>query len=279
MIDTIAATMDSHAPRLDKILYQLGQAGNKLSEMDAAEGAAGNISVCLRLPQNVSAFFPQVETIELPHHVPELAGMMLVVSGSGRRLRDIADAPLANLACVLVEPGGRSGKSFTSPQRQFQRVTSEFNSHLGVHAERMRDGNVSLHAVLHAQPIYLTALSHRAEYQDEKTLNRRLLRWQPETIANIPEGIGVIPFLMPGSAQLVVETKLALRTRQIVVWARHGVMARADESILHALDLIEYAETAAHYETLNLLAGGEGGLSPEEIREITGFWKIRQNIF
>lgn len=265
--------------QLDNILHQLGAAGQRLAEIGAAEGAAGNASVCLRTPQDVSAFFPQVESVELPHHAPELAGMMLIVSGSGRRLRDIADAPLANLACILVEPGGRNGKLFTSPQRQFQRVTSEFNSHLGVHADRMREGNVSLHAVLHAQPIYLTALSHRAEYQDEETLNRRLLRWQPETIANMPEGIGIIPFLMPGSAQLVVETKLALRTHQIVVWARHGVMARADESLLHALDLIEYAEAAAHYETLHLLAGGEGGLSPEEIREITGFWKIQQNIF
>ena len=270
---------ESTTLQLDNILYQLGQAGKKLSEIDAAEGAAGNISVCLRAPQDVSAFFSNVESVELPHHAPELAGMMLIVSGSGRRLRDIADAPLANLACVLVEPGGRNGKLFTSPQRQFQRVTSEFNSHLGVHADRMRDGKGSVHAVLHAQPIYLTALSHRADFQDEKTLNQRLLRWQPETIANMPEGIGVLPFLMPGSAQLVVETKLALRNHQIVVWARHGVMARADESILHALDLIEYAETAAHYETLHLLAGGEGGLSPEEIREITGFWKIQQNIF
>lgn len=264
---------------LDQILYQLGEAGKRLAEMGAAEGAAGNISVCLRAPLDVSGMFPQAETMELPHHSPELAGMMLIVSGSGRRLRDIADSPLSNLACVLVEQGGRIGKLLTSPQRQFQRVTSEFNSHLGVHADRMRGSEVALHAVLHAQPIYLTHLSHMSTYQDEKTLNRRLLRWQPETIANMPEGIGVVPFLMPGSAQLVVETKLALREHRIVVWARHGVVARADESILHALDLIEYAETAAHYETLHLLAGGEGGLSPEELREISEFWKIRQNIF
>lgn len=271
--------IESNPTDINQILYHLGEAGKKLFEMKAAEGAAGNLSVCLRAPLDVSAFFPQVEDMQLPYHSPQLAGMMLIVSGSGRRLRDVADAPLANLACVLVEPGGRNGKLLTSPQRLFQRVTSEFNSHLGVHADRMRGGDLSLHAVLHAQPIYLTALSHRAEFQDERTLNRRLMRWQPETIANMPEGIGVVSFLMPGSAQLVVETKLALRTHRIVVWARHGVMARADESILRALDLIEYAETAAHYETVSLLSGGGDGLSPEEIREITAFWKIQQNIF
>jgi len=270
---------ESNQIHLDQLLHQLGEAGKRLSEIGAAEGAAGNISVCLRAPLEVSAFFPQVETIELPHHSPELSGMMLIVSGSGRRLREIADAPLANLACALVEPGGRAARLYTSPQRHFQRVTSEFNSHLAVHADRMRSTPISLHAVVHAQPIHLTHLSHISEYQDEKNLNRRLLRWQPETIFNLPEGIAVIPFLMPGSAQLVVETKLALREHRIVVWARHGVMARADESILHALDLIEYAEAAAHYETLNLLTGGEGGLSPEELREIAKYWNIQQNIY
>lgn len=265
---------------LDTILYQLGQAGARLAEVGAAEGAAGNISVCLRKPLDVRAQFPQEEDTELPHHVPELAGMMLIVSGSGRRLREIAESPLGNLACVVVQPGGRTGRLYTSTQRQFQRVTSEFNSHLGVHADRMRSTEISLHVVIHAQPVHLTHLSHLDEYQDEKTLSRRLLRWQPEAILNMPEGIGVIRFLLPGSAQLVVETKLSLRTHRIVIWARHGVMTRADNSILHASDLIEYAETAAHYETLNLLADSPGGgLSPEEIREIARSWNVAQSIF
>ena len=46
-------------------------------------------------------------------------------------------------------------------------------------------------------------------------------------------------------------------------------MARCDNSILRALDLVEYAETAAHYEYLNLLAGEKSeGLTPGQIRSI-----------
>jgi rhamnulose-1-phosphate aldolase len=270
---------DSQPLPLDQILHHLGQAGVRLFESGAAEGAAGNMSVCLRNPLDVRALFPQTQMIELPHHSPELAGRMLLVTGSGRRLREIAEAPLANLACILVEAGGKVAKQYTAPQAQFKRVTSEFNSHLAVHADRMRANEIDLHTVLHAQPLHLTLLSHQTEYQDEKFLNQHLLRWQPETIFNMPEGIGMTPFLMPGSAQLTVETMLALREHQIVVWARHGVMARADNSILHALDLIEYAEAAAHYEILNLLTDAGGGLSPEEIREICKYWNIRQNIF
>jgi rhamnulose-1-phosphate aldolase len=156
-------------------------------EIGAAEGAAGNMSVCLRQPVDVSVLFPQIKTIELPHHAPDLAGMMLIVTGSGTRLRDVVEDPYTNLACVLVEPGGRTGKLYTSLRAKFTRVTSEFNSHLAVHHDRMRSQR-GLHTVLHAQPLHLTLLSHNVEYQNEKNLNRRLLRWQPETILNMPEG-------------------------------------------------------------------------------------------
>ncbi len=265
---------------LEEIIFQMGQVGQRLAGIGGAEGAAGNLSVCLRTPLDVSSLFPQMQMMDLPVTVPELAGMMLIVSGSGCRLREIADAPLANLACVLMEPDGKLGKMFTSPQRHFQRVTSEFNSHLAVHADHMRSEDIALHTVLHGQPVHITYLSHLKEYLDEKHLNRHLLRWQPETILNMPEGIGVLPFLLPGSAQLVVETKLSLRDHRIVIWARHGVMARADNSVIHALDIIEYAETAAHYEHLNLTGGGKSdGLSPEQIREICASWNIQQNIF
>ena len=66
----------------------------------------------------------------------------------------------------------------------------------------------------------------------------------------------------------------------MVVWSQHSEMSRADNSIFHALDLMEYAETAAHYEYLNLIAGGRSeGISPGHLRAVAESWKIRQNIF
>jgi rhamnulose-1-phosphate aldolase len=170
---------------------------------------------------------------------------------------------------------------FTAPDCQFTRATSEFNSHLAVHHDQMRSRDIKLHTILHAQPVYLTFLSHLDDYQDEQYLNRHLLRWQPETIFNFPEGIGVLPFLLPGSAQLTTETMLAMREHHLIVWSHHGVIARWDDSIAHALDLIEYAETAAHYEFLNLATGGDlsEGLSPEHLRTISEWWNLKQNMF
>jgi rhamnulose-1-phosphate aldolase len=258
----------------------LGQVGKRLADIGAAEGAAGNLSICFRQSLDVTTCFPHMQIIELPVTAPDLAGATLIVTGSGRRLRQIIESPTANLACIVVEPGGRIGKMFTGPDCQFQRVTSEFNSHLAVHHDQMRSRDIKLHTVLHGQPLHLTYLSHLAEYQAEQYLNRHLLRWQPETILNFPQGIGVLPFILNGSAQLTVETMLALREHPMVIWSQHGVMSRADDSIFHALDLVEYAEAAAHYEYLNLTSGERSeGLTPEHLREVAESWNIRQTIF
>lgn len=272
--------MGLNSPMAGQLMKEMGEVGKRLSDIGASEGAAGNISVCVRESLEVREYFPQMTVIDLPAPAPDLVGATLIVTGSGRRLRDVADAPAANLACIIVDPGGKTGILFTSPDAHFKRVTSEFNSHLAVHHDQMRRRPVHLHAILHAQPKHLTFLSHVPKYQDELYMNTRLMRWQPETIINVPEGIGILPFLLPGSTHLMIETMLCMRDHRVVVWSQHGIMARADESIMHALDLVEYVETAAQYETLNLYAGeASGGIDPRHLRDIAEMWKVKQKIY
>jgi rhamnulose-1-phosphate aldolase len=267
-------------PELDDLLTMIGEAGRHLAEIEASEGAAGNISVCLGWPVEVRTRFPLVEEIELPQPVPRLAGATFIVSGSGRRLREIKDIPTANLACILVNEGGQTGKMYTSYHRRFERVTSEFNSHLAVHYDQICATNTNFHALIHAQPLHLTYLSHLPPYRDADYLNRHLLRWQPELIINLPEGIGTVAFHIPGSAALMADNVQALRRHRVVVWCKHGAMARSDVSVKRAADRIEYAETAARYEYLNLVAGEPAdGLSAAEIQEICRAFGVTQTIF
>ena len=266
--------------QLIEFFSQIGNVGKRLSELGAVEGAAGNLSVCRRSRTELSVSFSETQSIDLPLPVPELEGASLIVTGSGCRLREIADAPAANLAVVVVGQGGRMGEMFTAKDRRFKRITSEFNSHLAIHHDQMKSRDVNVHTVLHAQPPHLTYLSHIPAYQDEKYFNRHLCRWEPETILSIPEGVGVLPFIVNGSDEQMRETTLKMGEHSVVVWARHGVVARADNSILHALDLVEYAEAAAHYEYLNLSAGEKAdGLSPDEIRAICKAWNVSQSVY
>ncbi len=267
-------------PEFDEILFAVGEAGGRLSEIEASEGAAGNISVYIGWPLDPRRRFPLEESLELPQPVPELAGGVFLVTGSGRRLREIKADPAANLGCLVVDDGGRTARLHTSPRRLFARVTSEFNSHLAVHHDQVVRTRTNFHAVVHAQPLHLTYLSHIAAYRDEGYLNRHLLRWQPESIVNLPEGLGMVPFRVPGSPELMGATVTSLRTHRAVVWAKHGVIARSEQSVKRATDRIEYAETSARYEYLNLVNHERAeGLAPEEIRAICNSLGVRQDIF
>ena len=267
-------------PDLDEMMAMIGEAGRRLSEIGASEGAAGNISVYLGWPVDARRRFPSVETMELPVAVPELARGGLIVTGSGRRLRETLPDPTANLGFLSIEEGGRTGRLHTSPRRLFDRLTGELNSHLAVHQDQVRATDARFHAVVHAQPVSLTYLSHIPGYRDGTYLSRRLLRWQPEAILNLPEGIGCIPFLAPGSAELMAASVDSLRSCRIVVWSKHGVMARSDRSVKRAVDCIEYAETAATYECMDLMNGGKGeGLTADEIQAVCRAFGIVQRIF
>lgn len=267
-------------PELDELLHELGQVGKRLDEIKACEGAAGNISVSIRRPVEFSTLFPLISEIKLPLSVPEMAGVTLLISGSGCRLREISDDPTANIACIVVKEGGTTGTLFTSLHRSFERVTSEFTSHLAVHYDQMTAAGNDFHAIIHAQPMYLTYLSHIPCYQDEAYLNAHLLRWQPETIINLPEGIGFIPFYLPSSSELMAATVASLQQHKLAVWAKHGVMTQSSNSVMYAVDLIEYAETASRYEYLNLTIDQAGeGLSNDEIRSICQTFNISQKIF
>ncbi len=273
-------SIEAPYPELDELLEAVGEAGHRLSEIEASEGAAGNISVYLGWRLDPRRKFPISETIELPEAVPALAEGTLLVTGSGRRLREITRDPVANLGCVIVEAGGRTARLYTSPRRLFARLTSEFNSHLAVHQDQVSSTETNFHALIHAQPPYLTYLSHVPCYQDEAYLNTHLLRWQPETIVNLPEGVGSVRFLVPGSARLMAANVESLRQHRVVVWGKHGVMARSDTSVKRAADRIEYAETSARYEYMNLANGERGeGLTAAEIRSICQALGVQQSIF
>jgi len=85
----------------------------------------------------------------------------------------------------------------------------------------------------------------------------------------LPQGVGFVPFHVPGSPEQGRDTLDALRRHRLVIWGKHGVMSRSETSVKRASDFIEYVETGAHYEYMNLANQERGeGLTDEEIRAI-----------
>jgi rhamnulose-1-phosphate aldolase len=273
-------TLHEPFPELDELLASMGEGGRRVAAIDAGEGAAGNISICLGWPIEVRRRFPNPEPVSLPVPAAHLAGHTVIVTGSGRRLRDLAANPVAGVGAVVIAADGVTATLWTAPTRLFERLTSEWNSHLAVHDDTVARSGTNFHAVVHAQPPHLTYLSHVPAYQDEAIFNQRVMRWEPETIVQLPAGIGILPFMLPGSDALMAANVESLRTHRIDVWSKHGVMARSDVSVTRAVDRIEYAEAAARYEYMDLVAGGRAqGLTRDEARSVVEAFGVKTTLF
>ena len=274
----------STTPALSDVLAQMGAAGRRLDHMSAVEAGAGNISVSVAAGADefgLADRFPQARPgTELPLPAPALAGRTVLVTGSGCRLRDVAASPEANVSAFVVDDGGATGTWYTHPQRAYERPTSEFNSHLAVHNDQVERRGAGFQAVIHAQPPYLVQLSHVRDLRSTKAFNRRILRWEPETIVQIPAGIEVLDFMVPGSQELMESNVRALRDHVIVLWSKHGIMVRSDASPLAAVDKVEYAETGAMYEVRDMMAGGLGeGVTDAELRAVVEAFDVPTDLF
>jgi len=217
--------------------------------------------------------------INLPFPVPHLAGRKLIVTGSGCRLRDLVRNPLENVGLIEIMEDGGTGIASYLEEGNFSAPTSEYNTHLKLIQREVEINSVSFFAVLHAQPLYLTFLTHVPEYQDELTLNRALYRWQAEQIVFYPYGITFVPFIAPGSDELMESTYRADSRRQFIVWGKHGVVSLSAASLPKAMDSIEYFEAAAQYEYLNIAAKNPAsGLDLNELKEICEFKQVDSDI-
>ncbi len=263
---------------LDQIIEDMGETGVQVTELGAAEGSAGNISVFVKQLEGVNNRFPLQGEMDLPAKVSALVDGWVVITATGRRLRDVSKKPEATLCLLKIIGDGTRAQIYAAPSL---RPTSEYNSHLAIQDDQVARFGWDYHAVLHAQPLYMTYLSHlENKYPDTQSLNYRLLRWEPETIFNFPTGIGFMPFCVPGTPELMEGNVELLRKHNMAMWAKHGVMTFSEKSVKHAADRVEYAETGAKYECLNLQLGEIGeGLSAEDIRAIAKFHNLEQSVF
>ena len=263
-------------PDIDEWIHEIGKVGAILHQMGAAEGGAGNIS--LFLPAETTglrgfclARFPRAREYRIPGGV-KLPHGTLLVTGSRRRLRDVLTQPDTALCAIQVEPDGSS--YLHHAKHQVLEPTSEIDSHIGIHSVQLA-GAPRVSAVVHAQPPNLTYLTHVPAYRDQGRFNRQLYRWQPETIAMIPNGIRLLGFETPGTPHQGELTQDAMVRHKLVVWAKHGAIARSPVGPMEALDLIEYAEAAATYERFDIQAGRPAdGLSLEELKAIAKRFNI-----
>ncbi len=86
------------------------------------------------------------------------------------------------------------------------------------------------------------------------TLTRALWATNSESILAIPQGVGLLPWMVCGTDLIGVESAWKLRESSIVIWTCYGVLV-AGASIQAAMGVVESVEKAAN--TWLLTRGGD----------------------
>ncbi|WP_312025157.1 rhamnulose-1-phosphate aldolase [Listeria booriae] len=244
MNEVIKAPFVQEMMKVTANLYRLG--------WDERNG--GNISYLLT-EQEVSEFVNPnqvIRTIPMIFDATELAGKYFIVTGSGKYFKNVIDEPDVNLGIIRVAQTGTSVEllwGFTDGGVP----TSELPAHFMSHIERLKiDPNHRIIMHNHATNIIAMTFTHSLE---ERDFTRTLWQMCTECIVVFPEGVGILPWMVPGTDAIGMATAAKMRDFRLVIWPHHGIFG-AGSSMDEVFGLIETAEKAAEVYTLVQAQGG-----------------------
>lgn len=181
-------------------------------------------------------------------------------------MRDLARKPMDNGSIIRITP---DCAHYEIVADKVVLPTSELPSHLSVHNYLISKG-CSYKASLHTHPIELVAMSHNPEFLEKDVLTRLLWSMIPETKAFCPRGLGIVPYMLPGSNELAQATIDALADDyDVVMWEKHGVFAVAPD-VMEAFDMIDtLTKSAMIYRDACSMGFIPDGMSTEQMQEIS----------
>lgn len=204
------------------------------------EKNGGNISYILNEKEiNYYDFEENSLEFDLPNVPENLIGSYILITASGSNFRELKNKVLEDAGVIkLTKNGYKHVWGFENNNKP----TSEIYMHLLSHSSRLeidRAHRVVVHN--HATDVSTMTFVHTLD-EDEFTLS--LWRMVTECIVVFPDGVSVIPWMVPGNEKIGKLTAEKLQHNRIVVWAHHGILATGSD-FQDAFGLIETVNKAA----------------------------------
>lgn len=223
------------------------------------EANGGNFSwrlPTLEIEAILARHYPELATgpaVPMPLDEPSLDGEYFLVTGSGKFFRHALEHPNQVFGIVQIVEKGTAWRQvwgFSSGAKP----TSEFATHLVAHAVRKQVSKGRERMILHAHLPEFIALSF-LEPLVSRTLTRALWEKMPECIVIFPDGVRVVPLLLPGTVEIAEASAIELEKSRIISWSHHGIFV-SEESPDRIFALVETIEKAAAIHRKVLSAGG-----------------------
>ncbi|MFA6850341.1 MAG: rhamnulose-1-phosphate aldolase [Selenomonadaceae bacterium] len=239
------------------------------------ERNGGNLSYRIK-PEEIEevkdALKPAKEWISIGVSVPNLAKEYFLVTGTGKYMRNVILCPEDNIAIAKIDDKGEN-YSIVWGLKHGGRPTSEFPTHLLNHSIKKDLTNGKVRVIYHAHPTNTIALTFVLPLKD-KVFTRELWEMATEDPVIFPEGIGVVPWMVPGGKAIADATGKLMKKYNVAIWAHHGMFV-VGKDFDEAFGLMDTVEKAAEiYIKVCSMGGKKQTISSQNFRDLAKEFKI-----
>lgn len=186
---------------------------------------------------------------------PTLGNAFFLITAAGCYLQNVPKDPMATLGIVEINPEGNAYRVVWGLIDS--RPTSELPTHIMVHAIRAKATDGECRVIYHAHPRNVIAMT-AVEPLDARTFTRALWKAMTECIIAFPEGVGVVPWMVPGGRDIAKASAEQMERFAAVIWAQHGLFA-SGATFDETFGLMHTIEKAADiYGRARAMNGGSG---------------------
>lgn len=183
-----------------------------------------------------------------------LGGEFFMVTATGSYMRGIRHRAAEKLCVLELDAAGAAYRVVWGLEKG-GRPTSELESHLLNFNVRAKDAQRSCRVMYHAHPKNVIAMTYLLPLTAE-AFTRALWTSMTECPFIFPDGVGVLPWMLPGGAEIGRLTAQLMEKYDVVVWAHHGVFC-CGKTFEEAFGLMETIEKSADIYMLLLRSGLE----------------------
>ena len=211
--------------------------------------------------------------------VPKLAGEYFLVTGSGKYFRNVIIKPEDSICMVELDEKGENYRIVWGLVNG-GKPTSELPSHLMNHEVKKEVTDGRYRVIYHAHTTNVIALTFVLPLKDE-IFTRELWEMATECPVVFPDGIGVVPWMVPGGREIAVATSRLMRKYDAAIWAHHGMFAAGEDFDL-TFGLMHTVEKAADiYVRARCMNGGSDDfmntITDDGLRAIAREFNIKIN--
>ena len=239
------------------------------------ERNGGNLSYRIK-PEEVESVKEDFEAKEwqpIGTTVPKLAKEYFLVTGSGKYFRNVIIKPEDSICIIELDEKGENYRIVWGLVNG-GRPTSELPSHLMNHEVKMIATGGKHRVIYHAHTTNIIALTFVLPLED-RVFTRELWEMATECPVVFPEGVGVVPWMVPGGRDIAVATSELMKKYNLAIWAHHGMFASGEDFDL-TFGLKHTAEKSAEIlvKMLSMQPNKRQTITPDNFRDLARDFKV-----